>query len=255
MPPPLDSGQITQNAGYEDENGTTLGYTYLNGIQKRSIQYRDTFNYGLNAEYYNSSSIIEQIFVQEFNNYPKKIEIIFVGSASAATTTRISNLTLSQQRAENAKSWFVGQYNALGLSNLKPTGTTIEYKIEALSDSLDIITVDDSAGDLKAAKDNRKVQILLKVYPQDEEIPEDEVTEQALGDGLDNDNFNDQENVDNSIGDIVAQLDNSIIEKLFQDSCETFKFLEINDPISYSTISQNIDFFSSQFSFIYASKF
>lgn len=247
LPPNLETGLIRLNAGYEDALGTTLGYTYLNGVQKTNIQYRDKYNYGLNAEYYNNSSIIEPIFIDEFNNYPQKIEIIFIGSASAATTNRISNLELSKQRAENAKNWFVEQYNTLGLSNLKPTGTTIEYKIEALSDNLDTVTVDNSAGDLKTAKENRRVQILLKIYPQNEEIPEEEITPQSLAESLASDNLNDQENTDNSISEVIKQLDNSIIEKLFQEPCDTFKFLENNDPAFYNTISEQIDFFHPSF--------
>lgn len=247
LPPNSNGGLITLNAGYEDENGTTLGYTYLNGTQKKNIQYRDKYNYGLNAEYYNSNGIIEQIFISEFNNYPQKIEVIFIGSASAAVSNRISNLELSKQRAENAKTWFIQQFNDLGLSSLKPTGTTIEYKVEALSDTLDIATVDDSAGDLKSAKENRKVQILLKVYPQGEAIPEDEVEPQSLDEALGNDNFNDQENIDNSIGDAITQLDESIINKLFQDGCNTFNFLEENNPAFYNTIAEQISFFHPSF--------
>lgn len=69
----------------------------------------------------------------------------------------------------------------------------------------------------------------------------------SLDEALDSDNLNPQENVDNSIADVTAQISNSIIDKIFKDNCETFKFLEINDPLSYNTISEQVDFFHPSF--------
>lgn len=234
------------NNGYELTNNT-LGYTYLNGVQKTSIQYRDSVSYGLNDQFYAASEVIKSTFIEEFNKSPQKVEIIFVGHASAAITSRISNSSLAHQRAENTQSWFVELFNGLGLSDYKPDFTEIVYKTRSKSDTEDTETVDDEAGDTYNAKINRRVDILVNVYEEsviEDQTPINQTIDETIAD---NDNYNNQENINNNVSQFLDELSTSIENKLFKNNCEYFKYLELNDPLFYNNISQAIDYFAPAF--------
>lgn len=235
------------NANYEASNNV-LGYTYLNGKQKNNrIQYRDSVSYGLNDQFYAGYEVLRDELIEQFSKIPKKVEIIFVGYASAAISSRISNSDLAIQRARNSKQWFVQAFNEIGLDEFKANQTEIIYKIRSKGDLEDTVTQDNEAGDTFNAKNNRRVDVLVNVYEQNdvEDIePIDESIDEIIAES---DNLADQENLDNGINEFLNELSSSIENKLFKNNCEYFKYLEINDPNYYNTISQKIDYFAPAF--------
>lgn len=243
----LPGNTVELNANYE-ANGVTLGYTYLNGIQKTNrIQYRDSVSYGLNDQFYVGYEVLKEQLVKEFSKIPKKVEIIFIGYASAAITSRISNSDLALQRAVNTKQWFIQAFNEIGLDEFKADFTEIIYKVRSKSDTEDTQTVDDEAGDTFNAKNNRRVDILVNVYEEDD-VEDVEPIDQTIDETIvSSDNYATQENTDNNINEFLNQLSSSIENKLFKNNCEYFKYLEINDPAYYNTISQKIDYFAPAF--------
>lgn len=245
--PDATGGDERRNAGYEDAAGTILGFTYLNGKQKTGVQqYRDDVNYTLNAQFYSPISKLTPIFESSEVQSAQRIEIIFVGHASAAISPRISNSELARTRAQNVRTWFENIFQQQAFSAYLPNNPTIEYKVKSVSDTLDTQTVDDERGDSFSAKNNRKVDILINVYETDEGAAEDEI--QNINAAIDgDDNFVDNENTDQNVNDILNQLSDSIKEKIFKDNCEYFKYLELNEPMAQNTISEQIEYFRPAF--------
>lgn len=229
-----ENTSVINNGGYEDGE-TLLGQSYLNGRQKERIQYRDQTNFGLNIPFFfNYKEILENEINSILSINPNKITFLITGYASAAKTIRITNNDLSLQRANNINAWLQDKLNETNIINIIPDNVEIEYIIDFKSDTQDNNTIDDTAGDLYDAKFARRVDVEVIV---NNDINENETIDDRIAD-INNNNVFTTEYETN-----LPVIDDAIFQKLFIDGCEIFKFLEINDPIAFSTISQKIDYF------------
>lgn len=239
-PVSLENGSVFENAGYED-GFTILNQTYLSGRIKNSIQYRDLQNYSLNVDFYeNYYNRIETELLKAAEKSPTAITFYITGHASAATTTRINNKDLSQRRAENIQTWLEGKLFETGLINLLGEDMQFIYKIEAKSDNEDAETIDDTEGDRFEAKYARRVDITISVEDEKNDTIDNSIDAQIADIAVD-----DPFVIDNNIP--VPELDDDLFDKIFIDGCDVFKFLEGNDPISFSTISEKISYFNKTY--------
>jgi hypothetical protein len=249
LPKSVVAGTPEQNGGYEDGN-TTLGFTYLNGVQKTTPQYRDTFNYGLNIDFYegegilNLKSELDTIFSNENTT---KVKIVFRGHASAAISNLNSNYNLALKRAENVRLWFVDNADIFGFFELASDDVTISYEVISASDEEDLNstspTPDDSFGDLYGAKVARRTDIIF--VTDIEEIEEPEVT---LDDVEDDDNYNEFEETTINPKEATELLSTDVFNKLFRDICNTFKFIEVDQLFTEKTIAEQVKYFHPFFS-------
>jgi len=192
----------------------------------------------------------------------KNAEITLIGNASAATTSAITNKKLAQNRAESAKSFFEKVF----LPVLRSAGFTTELKIntDAKGDSEDVEGRDNPQNilpngdiinvckecdqpDLEPCKKSRRVDVYVKVLDEIEETPEVAPTgDTTIDEEIENGNLTpdqDEINVDPDDQNLTPPIDPSIIKKLVYTECDFFKYLEINEPIAYQTISERIKYF------------
>jgi len=235
---PSNPQLVTLNGGYENGDGVGLGYTYLNGTQRLTIKYIDRNDIGLNS-FFNDDNL-KSVFnkIQEgLILGSDKITVYLVGYASSAISDRISNFSLSLVRAANMSQYVqtnIEVYDLDGILNFYEG--EIEYKTIARSDEADGITTEQSFGDEFNAKLNRRVEIYVKF---DENFPDGN---QKIDDKIVDPNF--VPNIPNNVEPIIDQIDEKISQRLFFDKCQFFKYLEINDPNMFNTISQKIDYFN-----------
>lgn len=236
------------NSGYEDGNGTILNYTYLNGRQKLNVvQYRDQTNYGLNSDYLSMAyDIIRTTMEDAYSEIPDKIEFKFVGHASAAKTTRISNDILAKKRAESVKTDFIKKLSELNILGTKPPNMKIIYNPKSNSDHDDNRTNDDDAGDLLYAKKARRVDVYVNYYFDDGSIDTNEQNK-TINDEINDPNYDDQANLDRNVSDLINNLSPNLRKKIINSYCYKFKFMKINESISKKTIAEKIAFFMPAF--------
>lgn len=250
---PSVNGTVNDNAGYENGIGGGLGYTFVNGRQKVSIEYIDETDFGLNSDYYTGK---RTEFIDLFDNVlktePTKLIIKSFGNASAATTARISNYQLAKDRADNALQWVQDRMKEYGIFELIDPNIQVEFKSFSLSDTIDLQsnnpTVDGSRGDTIDVKRARKADVYLEVVT--EALPEVESTggtTQTIDNVADGDFYQPDVNTgpDPEIG--LGEIDPSILDKLLYTECDFFDYLELNEPAVYKTISEKIKYFHPAF--------
>lgn len=252
---PSISGEASRNAGYENGDINNfpqgLGYTYLNGVQRKNFKYRDNTNFGLNKKYYTElDSILLSNFSSVLNKNPKTVTVTIIGSASSAITTRISNFDLGTKRAENTKLYIQQRINDLGIIKLIPPDVELKYEIESTGDLLDLTsakpTTETDAPDLFSVKKERSVKILLSYST--EEVADTPTNTTTVDDLTANQNLNpDPLKVKDSESVQSLQVSTELLDKLLYTECDFFDYLEINDPYTYATISEKIKYFSPAF--------
>jgi hypothetical protein len=195
-----------------------------------------------------------------------KVQVSFIGNASkpkaAANTT---NTALSQGRADNASNWFNKNVKPL-LTNLNLNVEFAEPVITYKSDQEDTDKAASGAPSgsfcgicdrpfLEPCKKSRRVDIYIKDLSPTNEDPNPQPNTEPETSGntieevqtleeyiLDTDEGNTDPN-----NDTTPNIDESVIKKLIYTECDFFKYLEINDPIAYQTISEKIKYFTPAF--------
>lgn len=245
------------------KNGVVVnkGFTYLDsklvdsspvcketGVKNIPSGYHDGNNNGLNKSFYFDW---EKTFNDLFPNTVKKVQMSFIGNASAAKPTGKSNSKLSQERGLNVEAWFK--------KNVAPKYPNIEfvYNTSYLSDTEDnnkidagqIACQDCDRADAIQCKQTRRVDIKAKILAEDEE-PTEIVTpptggttiNEVIDDGtvdLDDDQTTELPNDTTEF----PPIDPEILKKLVYTECDFFNYLEVNQPLAYQTISERIKYF------------
>lgn len=233
----------SKNKGYEDGVGTTLGYTYLRGVQKTNrIQYRDSVNFGLNREFLiEGNEKLKTTFLDLFSDTNlRTIKVVISGNASKPKTSRITNSTLSQRRAQTVKTYIETQLSELGILDNVPQWITIQYEIKANGDTLALNVPEDSAGDLNENKKSRRTDV--KVIPYFVEVAQDDAP-QTIADVAAGDNLADQAEIDRNIDDILQAIPDDLRKKIYFTRCKKYKFMEINQSMSFDKIAEVIPYF------------
>jgi hypothetical protein len=238
--PDNTNGDVRRNAGYEDSFGTMLGYTYLNGQSKRgNILYIDQNNLGLNSDFFSGGNSFAQILRELFlEDDVKGITVRCVGYASAPKTPRSSNFEISRRRANEAELWAKKKFEEESLAEFNLRGIPVSYEVESRGDIDDLDTPEDSRGDNPSAKRARRATIFLTAEREGGEVME------AAAEISEN---NEPPIISDSLESGLNEAQLRVLSKISYDPCGFFKYLEINQPYLFDTISEKIDYFEPAF--------
>jgi hypothetical protein len=251
----VNKGGRTTQATY---NYSVINTYTISDCKVVNEAFQDTTNFNLNKEFY----FEWQKKFSDAISGKSKVQVSFIGNASkpkAAENT--TNTALSQGRANNAAFWFNMNVKKL-LTNLNLNVEFVKPVITYKSDQEDTDKAASGAPAgtfcgicdrpfLEPCKKSRRVDIYIKdLSPADAEpnpqpetsvdtIEEVQTLEEYI---LDTDEGNTDPN-----NDTTPDIDESVIKKLIYTECDFFKYLEINDPIAYQTISEKIKYFTPAF--------
>lgn len=233
-----DRGKLIDNTRVCRESGAPRGYS-------------DKTNLGLNTDFY----FFWRSRLQSLVDGATRVKVSIVGNASGAKPTGANNTTLSQRRAQSALEWFnskAAPYLSQEFPNLE-FSTEIEYKgdeedIEKIEQGLTACE-DCDRSDVKRCKATRRVDIYIRVLGDEDEGDSqiESGQDRPLEDIEDEPKLTedtDELNTDELEEDPVdPSIDPNILKKLVYTECDFFKYLEINEPIAYQTISERIKYF------------
>lgn len=245
---------VSLNKKYTYNRGKLIDSIKLcTSIPNAAVGYRDETNYGKNDSFYFQWKDVFSGLLKDAT----KAKITFVGGASAAIPPQgQTNSKLAKDRAQNAQAWFEGNVEKL----MKNLGNEIEFikEFSSTGDKEDREKL--SAGqtscqdcdnaDTNNCKESRRVDIYVQILEATEPEPEPVVNptgdttiqEDSTKEDLNPDADEVTADPDNPVG-ITPSIDPNILRKLVYTECDFFKYLEINDPIAYQTISERIKYF------------
>lgn len=249
---------VNSNAGYQSRfQPAGLDYTFYKGVKRDavyqrktgSIAYPNRTNYNLNDNFFDDSYIQSQFqFLIDEARKRKSTSITFkfFGYASQAIPTDTSNFTLSNQRAENLKTWFSNKVTDFKSNNDIGELELILGEVISMSDTLSPDTGDDVDRDNRLSVEARRAEIKVEFAPAPiEEQPSIEPTlPQVAGD----DNLTQDENLLPVEVIDFERLPPEILNSFLNiNECDMFEYLEVYDPHSYKTISEKIKYFHPAF--------
>lgn len=255
---PVRSGALTINAGYQSKyQPTELDYTYYRGVKRDKVYekktgklaYPNRTNYELNNDFFDDAKITSQfqtILDEVKARKATTVYFSFIGYASQADPTDTTNYNLSNQRAENLKTWFSKQLVDFKSKNDLGELKLVSDNVTAMSDYLSPDTGDDVDRDNRASVEARRAEIKVEfdVNPSESET----VNEITLPEVTITDNLTQDAGLLPSEEFIVEELSPDILASLFTISeCDMFEYLEVYDPHSYRTISEKIKYFHPAF--------
>lgn len=250
------SGAVNRNAGYESDRGGTyslpptdpLFYTYndkgirIDNVNFAADPYENRDNYSLNASYYGINEKLNSYLNSLLSDGTKSLKVYVFGSASRATSTRISNSTLAERRASNVMNWFKERLQANGAMSL---GIDITYdNPQGFSDELDSLSNEESREDEYGAKFARRAEIWVVKGDDstDEPAPQNDPNEIfSFQDVGDDPQYN--TDFDEFTSTVAPELSPELYEKLFYSECDWFEEIKITDPLTYNTISEKVKHF------------
>lgn len=248
---PVKNGIIVLNPGYQSEfQPAELDYTYYKGVkrtEKFNPPYANKTNYQVNDNFFSLEYFkgkVQDILNEVEEGGHTKVYFKFVGNASVADPMDTSNSVLAKKRAENAKEWFVNQFEFVkkeyfDINDLE-IDTTLVYGLSDFYSN----TTEDTPRDDPNAVNERRVDIF---YYFDSSVVEDDIIyEYSLPEVVITANLNqDQDDSDPVVAD---DLSPDILDKLFAiTECDMFEYMEVYEPHSYKTISEKIKFFHPAF--------
>lgn len=247
--------------------GNTLQATYnkskiktytITNCKVNNEAFQDTTNFNLNKDFYFEW---QKKFIDAISG-KTKVQVSFIGNASKPKAAEgTTNSILSQGRADNAANWFDTNVKTL----LKNLNINVEFAPHIKTYKSDQEDTDKAASGaaqgsfcgicdrpfLEPCKKSRRVDIYIKdLSPADiEPIPQPETSGNTIEEVQTLEDYildTDEGNVDPE-NDTTPNIDESIIKKLIYTECDFFKYLEVNDPIAYQTISEKIKYFTPAF--------
>lgn len=258
----VNKGGITTQATYN--KGVINVYSLKENCKRNTFEaYLDDTNFKLNEPFY----FEWQKKFSDAISGKTKVQMTFIGNASKPKAAEgTTNSLLSKGRADNAAKWFDANVKPL-LQNLNINVEFAPHLTDYKSDQEDTKAeqANKATGglfentyckqcdrpNLEPCKKSRRVDIFIKDLSSagSEENPQPETSGDTIEEIQTFEDYildTDEGNVDPE-NDTTPDIDESVIKKLIYTECDFFKYLEINDPIFYQTISEKIKYFTPAF--------
>lgn len=274
----FDFSQIVSKSTYIDTNSQQFLDSPSSPEYLLSSLIKDVFVKNLEVEDVGGgNSVVKSV---EFYD---AVEINLVGNASAALTGQITNESLAELRAQSYESYLrtvvIPAFRSLGMQtevtintsakadnedlNLKKQVDQLLVQAEILRQNGDIqgakvleqeaanidFCQDCDQPDKRACKSSRRVDIFYKILDDvNKEDDPDNEEDQTIDDVKGDDEYtldDDESNQDPE--DVLPEIDPAILNKLVYTECDFFRYLEVNQPAHYETISEKMDYFQPAF--------